>query len=90
MKKKDLIDKLSKQINKSKQETSSILDEFSDLITSTLKGGDEIVWGLGKFQLKQRPARSGINPSTGERIHLAAKVVPAFKPNKQFKQSVLE
>lgn len=90
MKKKDFIEKLSQQIKRSKTETNAILDEISHLITRTLKSGDEVGLPIGKFQLKKRAARAGVNPSTGERIQVKAKVVPAFRASKQFKLAVLE
>jgi len=90
MKKSDFVDKLSKNLKRSKKETNTILDEISSLITNILKGGGEVPLDIGKFQLKQRPARIGINPATRQKIHVQAKVIPAFKPNKKFKDSVLK
>ena len=89
MKKSDFVEQFSKQINKTKKETNEIIDEFGSLITKILKRGDEVGLDIGKFQLKKRAARTGINPATGEKIKVAAKVVPAFKPSKRFKEAVL-
>ena len=90
MKKADFVDALSKQINKTKRETNQIVDEFSKLIMGALRRGDEIGLDIGKFKLKQRPARVGMNPFTQQRIALDAKVVPTFKPSKKFKEAILE
>ena len=90
MKKTDFIEKLSKNLKRTKKETNHILDEISSIITNVLKSGGEVPLGIGKFQLKQRPARTGVNPATGQKIQVNAKVIPAFKPNKKFKEAVLK
>lgn len=90
MKKSDFIEKLAEKINLSKRETGKILDEFSALLTTSLKGGDEVTLDVGKFELKKRAARSGVNPKTGEKITVAPRVVPSFKPSKRFKEAVTQ
>ncbi|MCL2570727.1 MAG: HU family DNA-binding protein [Firmicutes bacterium] len=90
MRKSDFISQLAKQLNKTKKETTMIVNEFSKAVTIALKRGDEVGLGIGKFQLKMRSARMGVNPSTGQKIHVAPKVVPAFRPSKKFKTSILE
>ena len=90
MKKSDFVRQLSQKINMPKKVTSEIVDEFSALIMNALKSGDEVGLSIGKFQLKKREARIGTNPMTGQRIVVAPKVVPAFKPSKTFKSTVLE
>ena len=89
MKKSDFVNKLAKQLNKTQKETNAIVDEFSDLVTQTLKSGGVVGLAIGKFQLKQRTSRIGVNPSTGERIVVGAKVIPAFRPSKRLKDAVL-
>lgn len=44
--------------------------------------------GLGRFTKKTRPARKGVNPATGEKLKIAAKTVPVFKPGSAFKDAV--
>jgi len=90
MTRNEFVNKLAKQLKRTQKETSSILNEFSSLLTQTLRRGDQVGLPIGKFQLKHRPARTGINPSTRARIQVAPKVIPAFKPSKKFKQAVLE
>jgi len=90
MKKSDFVSKLAKQLKKTRKETNMIVDEFSKLITQTLKRGDEVGLAIGKFQLKKRQSRIGFNPRTKQQIAIAPKVVPAFKPSKKFKDAVLQ
>ncbi|MCL2850808.1 MAG: HU family DNA-binding protein [Firmicutes bacterium] len=90
MKKQDFVNQLSEKINLPKKITNDIVDEFSALIMQSLKSGDEVGLSIGKFQLKKRDARIGTNPLTGQRIVVAPKVVPSFKPSKTFKTAVLE
>ncbi|MCL2755549.1 MAG: HU family DNA-binding protein [Firmicutes bacterium] len=90
MKKADFVAKLSKKIKKTRKETNMIVDEISELITQTLKRGDEVGLPLGKFQLKKRSSRIGFNPRTKQQMAIAPKVIPAFKPSKKFKEAVLE
>jgi len=90
MRKADFVSQLSKKIKMPKKITNEIVDEFSALVMQTLKSGDEVGLSIGKFQLKKRDARIGTNPMTGQRILVAPKVVPAFKPSRSFKAAVLE
>ncbi|MCL2586685.1 MAG: HU family DNA-binding protein [Firmicutes bacterium] len=90
MTKKAFIKDLSIRTGLPKKETSHIVDELTDLVIETLRRGGEVGLGIGKFKLKQRSAREGVNPATGERIQIGPKVVPLFKPNKKFKSAVLE
>ena len=90
MKKADFVKELSQKINLPKKATGEIVDQFSALIMKALKSGDEVGLSIGKFQLKKREARIGTNPMTGQRIMVAPKVVPSFKPSKSFKATVLE
>ena len=62
-----------------------ILEQMSD----TLAGGERIeIRGFGSFSLHHRAARSGRNPKTGEKVHLASKYVPHFKPGKELRERV--
>ena len=62
-----------------------VLDE----ITKTLsKGEDVVLTGFGKFKVSQRKERQGINPQTKERIKIAARKSPVFKPGQSLKDAV--
>ena len=89
MKKNEFVSQLAKSINQSKKMTNHIVDEFSRILTEALRNGDEVALPVGKFQLKKRNARNAINPQTMERIMVASKIVPTFKPSKSFKDQIV-
>jgi len=88
MKKDEFIAQLAEAIDQSKKDTSAILDAFCKIIVTALKSGDEVVLPIGKYVLKKRAAREALNPQTKQKVMVPAKVVPAFKPNKAFKDGV--
>ena len=90
MKKSEFTQTLAKQINHSQKETGKIITQFNELLTKTLKQGDVVGLDIGKFQLRQRQARTAVNPSNGKKIQVPARVVPIFKPSKRFKEAVLQ
>ena len=60
-----------------------------DAVTGALKGGDQVsVVGFGTFLVRDRAARTGRNPKTGEAISIAASKVPSFKAGKALKDAV--
>ncbi|MBF0315100.1 MAG: HU family DNA-binding protein [Oligoflexia bacterium] len=56
--------------------------------TSVKKGDDVSIVGFGTFTKVKRAARTGRNPSTGEKIKIKAKTIPKFRPGKAFKTTV--
>jgi DNA-binding protein HU-beta len=65
------------------------VDAVLSTIEDTLKGGGEVTFsGFGKFHVAQRGAREGRNPSTGEKINIAASKVPRFSAGAGLKKSV--
>ena len=89
MLKKDLVDKVAKSAGLTKKQSADAVDALFDAITSSLKGGDSVLLtGFGKFEVRQRAARVGINPKTLEKIKLPASKVPAFKAGKALKVAV--
>ncbi|HCV00832.1 MAG: DNA-binding protein [Dehalococcoidia bacterium] len=59
------------------------------LIADELQGGGEVaIGGFGKFEIRERGARTGRNPATGATIQIAAKRAPAFKAAKNLKDAV--
>ena len=60
-----------------------------DTLTRALAKGQRIeIRGFGSFDLNERPARTGRNPKTGERVQVPAKKVPHFKPGKELRERV--
>lgn len=71
------------------KEITEIIDEFIEVIKSEVAKGEKIaIPKFGSFELNERAARECRNPSTGERMMVAACKVPKFKPAKDFKDCV--
>ncbi|WP_240376515.1 HU family DNA-binding protein [Bacillus piscicola] len=91
MNKTDLINSVAEQADISKKDASKAVDAVFDSITETLKSGDKIqLVGFGSFEVRERAARKGRNPQTGEEIEIPATKNPAFRPGKQLKDAVNE
>ncbi|PZN32335.1 MAG: DNA-binding protein HU [Proteobacteria bacterium] len=89
MNKAELIDAVSAQANLGKAEATRAVDAVFDAITAALKSGDTVsLLGFGTFSVKDRAARSGRNPQTGETIEIPASRVPGFKAGKALKDAV--
>lgn len=70
-------------------EATKVVNAVLDVITETLKSGEEIVLtGFGSYKVVERPARTGRNPQTGESVQIAASKAPVFKAGKALKESV--
>ena len=80
MNKSDLVDAIAESAGLSKADAGRALDAVVDTVTSALKGGDSVsLVGFGTFSVRDRAARTGRNPRTGETIKIAASKNPAFK-----------
>ncbi|MEK7500793.1 MAG: HU family DNA-binding protein [Patescibacteria group bacterium] len=89
MTKNQFVAAVAAKTGKSKSETAETIDAVFDTITSTMVKGDSVnVSGFGVFRVSRRKAREGINPKTGERIHIAAKTAPKFRAGKALKEAV--
>lgn len=89
MNKAELIDAVAEAADISKASAARALDGALDAITDTLKKGDTVTLvGFGTFSVRERAARSGRNPQTGETIKIKASKVPGFKPGKALKDAI--
>ena len=89
MNKTELVAAIAAKAGLSKKDAEKAFAAFTDTVVETLKAGEEIViTGFGKFEAKQRPARKGTNPKTGEVINIAASKAPVFKAGKAFKDGI--
>lgn len=89
MNKTDLIDAVSDSADLTKADAARAVDAVIASITSALKKGDSVtVVGFGTFQVRERAARSGRNPKTGDTIQISASKNPAFKAGKALKDAV--
>ena len=72
-----------------KKAAQELVDEMFDEITKVMVKGEQVkIAGFGVFKVSRRAAREGINPRTGEKIQIAAKVAPKFRAAKQLKEAV--
>lgn len=91
MNKTELITAASERSGMSKKDTEAVLNALLDAMTDALAQGDKVqLTGFGNFEVKQRDARVGRNPRTGETMEIAAAKVPAFKPGKLLRDRVAE
>lgn len=89
MNKAELIDVMAKDTNLTKKDVESVLNSFVNVVSNELanKGKVQLV-GFGTFETRERAARTGRNPQTGEDIKIAAATAPAFKAGKALKDKV--
>ena len=89
MKKDELVSAIAESTDLSKADADRALKAVVDAITGAVASGDKVqIPGLGTFEPRERSAREGRNPQTGETIQIAATTVPGFKPATAFKQAV--
>lgn len=90
MNKAELSQHLAEKLNVSKRETEDMLNAFTDAVTDALKKGEEVVLtGFGAFSVKQRAARTGVNPQNPtQKIQIPAVKVPKFKAGKALKDAL--
>ena len=83
MNKVTLVAKIAEKSGLSKKQAELALGAFIDSVTEALKAGDKVqLMGFGTFEVKERAARTGRNPSTGETIEIPASKTPTFKAGK--------
>lgn len=89
MNKSELIDAMAAKSGMKKTESAAALDAFIEAVGDALKKGDQVTLvGFGTFLVREREARTGRNPRSGETIHIAASRLPAFKAGKGLKDAV--
>lgn len=89
MNKTELINAVAEASELSKKDATKAVDSVFDTILDALKNGGKIqLIGFGNFEVRERSARKGRNPQTGEEIEIPASKVSAFKPGKALKDAV--
>ena len=89
MNKAELIDAVASSADLSKSSATQAVDAVVDTITESLRSGDSVTLvGFGTFEVRDRAARTGRNPQTGEEIQIKASKAPAFKAGKALKDAV--
>lgn len=87
--KTELIDAIAASADLPKAAAARALDAMVDAITNALKNNEQVVLvGFGTFAVKERAARTGRNPQTGNPIEIAAAKIPGFKAGKALKDAV--
>lgn len=89
MTKADLIEEVAQAAEVTRKDSEKIVEAILDSIVQSLRAGDKIeIRGFGSFRTRQRQARLGRNPKTGEKVPVPARRVPFFKPSKELKDGV--
>ena len=89
MNKTELVEAVAKKMGTTKKETEAAVSAFTETVKEALAEGKKVqLVGFGNFEVRERAARKGRNPQTGEELDIPATKVPAFKPGKGFKEVV--
>lgn len=87
--KMDLVEKVAQTINCTKADGERAVEAIIDMITDTLRSGQEVsIAGLGIFEAKTRAGRMGRNPRTGASIQIKSMRVPKFRASKTLKDAI--
>ena len=89
MNKSELVDHVAESADISKAAATRAVESAIEAITQSLSNGEAVALvGFGTFLVRERAARAGRNPKTGEAIQIAAAKVPAFKAGKALKDAL--
>lgn len=89
MNKTELIAAVAQQAELSKKDAEKALNAVTEAIKGALAEGDKVqLVGFGTFEVKERAARTGINPRTKQKIEIAASKAPVFKAGQGFKDAI--
>ena len=86
MNKTEFLKAVAEKAELSVRQAQGAYDAVLAVVEEALKGGDKIqLVGFGTFELKEKPAREGVNPATGAKVKIPASKVPTLKMGKAFK-----
>ena len=89
LKREQIAQKIAEKYELSKKQSVELLNDLVEIATNALKGGMQVkLPGLGTFKVKDRKARTAINPRTGAKVEVAATKVPRFTASKELKLAV--
>ncbi|HIK29657.1 MAG: HU family DNA-binding protein [Oscillatoriaceae bacterium SKW80] len=89
MNKGELIDVVAEKASVTKKQADAVITAALDAIMSAVAEGDKVTLvGFGSFESRERKAREGRNPKTGDKMEIPATKVPAFSAGKLFKEKV--
>ena len=87
MTKAQLVEEVARTTQLTKKHAELIVNTVFDSIVESLRDGEKIeLRGFGSFRIRQRGARIGRNPKTGDRVNVPPKRIPYFKPGKELKE----
>jgi DNA-binding protein HU-beta len=89
MNKGEFIERIAEEAGMPEGEAQKYFGPLESVVTEALKEGEEVrITGFGKFSVRERKAREGRNPQTGEKIRIAAQKVPTFSAGNTLKEAV--
>ena len=89
MNKGELVDAVAEKASVTKKQADAVLSAVLDAIVEAVSDGDKVTLvGFGSFESRERKAREGRNPKTGDKMNIPATKVPAFSAGKLFKEMV--
>ncbi|MGM0877786.1 MAG: HU family DNA-binding protein [Bacillota bacterium] len=89
MNKTELVNAVTEKAELSKKDAAKAVEAVFETISKTLAAEEKIqLIGFGTFEVRERAARTGRNPQTGEEMQIPASKVSAFKPGKELKEAV--
>jgi len=89
MNKAELIEAIASQVELSKTKVGQVIDALTETIFKTICDGEPVrITGIGTFVPRPRKSKAAVNPLTKQRIMVASRVVPAFRPSSEFKEAV--
>ncbi len=89
MNKSELVSAVAGKVSLTKKDTEKVVSAVFESVKEAMSEGEKVqIIGFGTFDVRERKAREGRNPSTGEPIQISAAKVPTFKPGKALKDAV--
>ncbi|HHL0974366.1 TPA: HU family DNA-binding protein [Bacillus cereus] len=89
MNKTELIKQVAQEANLTQKDATASVQAVLDQVTQALAKGDSVqLIGFGTFEVRERSARTGRNPQTGEEMFIPGGKTPAFKAGKSLKEAV--
>lgn len=89
MNKGELIDAIADEAQVTKKQADAVLSAALETIIGAVADGEKVTLvGFGSFEARDRKAREGRNPKSGEKMHIPASTIPAFSPGKSFRERV--
>jgi len=89
MTKADIIRNVHERIGVSKSDAARLVESVFDIIKDTLAGGEDVkISGFGKLSIRDKTARRGRNPQTGNEIEISARRVLTFKSSQVLKKAL--